>query len=380
MMNEPYRRDGLRTGRTPSVTDRPGGLDRRAFLGAIAAGVATSLAACQSQAGQRSSATKGSRHLVVRNIGGSYGEANRKAVYDPFTKETGIQITVVNFLHAQMADQIKEGHPQFDVMDINMTHLALFEQEGVSEELDYERIKNSKNAGIAASLLTSHGVGKSYWASVMAFREDAFRGKKFASWADFWDTGEFPGGRVLQGSLDWPELEFALLADGVATDELYPLDVDRAFRALDDIRTSVRTFWESGAAPGVLLDRKEVVASSAWNGRIQNLIKHGSPLAYEWNGARRQSNGYGIPKGAANPDAAYRLIDFSLRPDVQARFARIYPEGPVVPAAYAYLSETTAAQLASSPGHLQSGFDLDVEWWLKNRSAVTKRWRAWARA
>ena len=360
---------------------REHGIDRRAFLrGGAAAGVAAlALTACQSRSGQGATSSRSSGPLVVRDIGGAYGAANRTAVYDPFTRETGIQIKVVNILHKRMIAQIEEGRPRFDVMDINMTHLALFKQEGLSEELDYDRLKNARNAGIAESLLTSHGVGKNYWASVLAYRADSFGGKGPESWADFWSTGQFPGRRALQGSLDWPELEFALLADGVPLDRLYPLDVDRAFAALDDIKDSLPTFWESGAVPGELLNRKEVVASSVWNGRVQSLIKDGSPLAYSWNGARRQSNGYGIPKGAANPEAAYRLIDFALRPDVQARFARIHPAGPVVPAAYAHLSETAAAHLASSPGHLRSGFDLDVGWWVENGDALTKRWQAWAR-
>jgi putative spermidine/putrescine transport system substrate-binding protein len=355
--------------------------DRRAFLrGAAAAGVAATSLACRPRSGQGTTRTEHSRPLVVRDIGGSYGAANRKAVYDPFTRETGIRIKVVNILHEQMIAQIKEGRPRFDVMDINMTHLALFKREGISQELDYDRLKNARNAGIAKSLLTSHGVGKNYWASVLAYRTDAFGGKGPESWADFWSIGRFPGRRALQGSLDWPELEFALLADGVPLDKLYPLDVDRAFAALDGIKGSVPTFWESGAVPGELLGRKEVVASSVWNGRVQRLIQDGSPLAYAWNGARRQSNGYGIPKGAANPEAAYRLIDFALRPDVQAHFAQVHPEGPVVPAAYAYLSRTAAADLASTPGHLRSGFDLDVEWWVENGDAVTRRWQAWARS
>ncbi|MFF6783415.1 extracellular solute-binding protein [Streptomyces sp. NPDC012510] len=357
-------------------------IDRRAFLRGVtaaAAGVAaTSLTACGPSDAELGTATpKDPNLLVVRNIGGAYETANRRAVYDPFTKETGIRIEVVNFLHQQMIEQIKKGRPRFDVMDINMTHLALFEEEGVSEELDYDRLPHARNAGIAKSLLTTHGVGKSYWASVLAYRTDAFSGKEPDSWADFWNTGGFPGPRAVQGALDWPELEFALLADGVPLDRLYPLDVDRAFAALDALRSSVRVFWESGAEPGELLERGQVVASSAWNGRIQTLVEGGSPLAYQWNGARRQSNGYGVPKGAANPDAAYRLIDFALRPEVQAHYARVFPEGPVVPAAYAYISETTAANLASSPGHLRSGFDLDVGWWLKNREAVTRRWQAW---
>ena len=285
----------------------------------------TSLTACETRADRNAARTQEPKLLVVRDFGGSYGEANRKAIYDPFTKETGIRIKVVNFLHAQMLAQIKEGRPRFDVMDIDMSNLVRFEQEDASEELDYDRLKNTKNAGIAESLLTSHGVGKNYWASVMAYRTDAFGGKKPESWADFWDTRAFPGSRALQGSVDAPELEFALLADGVPLDKLYPLDVDRAFKVLDEIKGSVRTFWEDGAVPGELLSREEVVASSVWNGRLQDLIGAASPLAYQWNGARRQSNGYGIPKGAANPDAAYRLIDFALRPEVQANIAGSTP-------------------------------------------------------
>lgn len=359
------------------------GIDRRAFLSGITAGAAAvSLAACGDGADRDrtgTKGTKGAKRLVVRDSGGTYGAANRRSIYDPFTKETGIRIDVVNILSGRMLAQIKERSPQFDVMDINMADLLLFGRENASEELDYDRLKNSEDAGIAESLLTSHGVGKNYWANVMAYRTDAFGGKKPESWADFWDTTAFPGSRAMQSATDWPELEFALLADGVPLDKLYPLDVDRAFKVLDGIRGSVRTFWSDGAVPGELLDRKEVVATTVWNGRLQDLMRRGSPLAYQWNGARRQSNGYGIPKGAANPDAAYRLIDFALRSDVQADSAKTYPLGPVVPVAYTDLSRNDAANLASTPGHLASGFDLDMQWWLDNRDAVDRRWREWMR-
>jgi putative spermidine/putrescine transport system substrate-binding protein len=29
---------------------------------------------------------------------------------------------------------------------------------------------------------------------------------------------------------------------------------------------------------------------------------------------------------------------------------------------------------------LESGFDLDVEWWIKNQDAVSKRWQEWSHA
>ncbi|MEV1084261.1 ABC transporter substrate-binding protein [Streptomyces sp. NPDC050211] len=363
-------------------------IDRRLFLrgiGGVTAGLATASALSACGTGTSRSVGggdgKSSKTLVVRNSGGTYGDANQKAVYDAFTKETGIQIKVVNIAYAQLLAQIQQGRPQFDLIDTSMADVVRFKDEDATEALDYDRLKNAKNAGIADSLLMTHGVGKNYWASVMAYRTDSFDGKKPESWADFWDTKAFPGSRALQArDADLPELEFALLADGVPLDKLYPLDIERAFKSLDNIKGSVRKYWDTGALPGLLLGRKEVVATSVWHGRLDALIKGGSPMAYQWNGARRQSNGFCVPKGAANSDAAYQLIDFALRPDIQAAYAELYPMAPVVPAAYKKLSSAAAGNLASSPEHLKSGFDLDVEWWIKNEAAVSKRWQEWVNA
>ncbi|GAB2961228.1 ABC transporter substrate-binding protein [Streptomyces pseudoechinosporeus] len=363
-------------------------MDRRHFLrgvGGVTAGLAaaTALSACGTGSSRTAAASgaKSSKTLVVRDSGGTYGEANQKAVYDAFTKKTGITVKVVNFPGTQMLAQMKQGRPQFDVIDGSMSDYVEWQPEDVLEALDYDRLKHAKNAGIAESLLTPTAVGKNYWASVMAYRTDAFDGKKPESWADFWDTKAFSGNRALQAlDADLPELEFALLADGVPLDKLYPLDVDRAFKALDEIKGSIRKYWDTGALPGVLLGRKEVVATSVWHGRLDDLIKGGSPMAYQWNGARRQSNGFAIPKGSANLDAAYQLVDFAMRPEVQAAYAETYPMAPVVPAAYKKLSEATAANLASSPEHLESGFDLDVAWWIENQDAVSKRWQEWTHA
>ena len=49
-----------------------------------------------------------------------------------------------------------------------------------------------------------------------------------AGWADYFDTTKFPGKR---GAWDYSEggmFEFALMADGVAPKDLYPLDLARA--------------------------------------------------------------------------------------------------------------------------------------------------------
>jgi len=357
-------------------------LGRRTFLlgtGAVAA--TTALAACGTGTSRSSSGSSASssKTLTVRDSGGSYGDANQKILYDGFTKETGIPVKVVNMEYAQMLTQIQTGAPSFDLIDDSMGDFLLFAQKKAVQKLDTTRLSNFKNAGISANLVTDYAIARNTWASVYGYRTDAFGGSKPASWADFWTPSKFTGKRSLQNQdEDVPELEFALLADGVAVDQLSPLDVDRAFKSLTRINSDVLKYWDSGSLPGVLLSRQEVTMSSIWSGRLYSLIQSGVPVAYQWNGARRQSNGYAIPQGSSNTDAAYKLIDYSLRPDVQAAFAKTFPVAPTVPAAYNSLAASVRANLATAPEHKDTGFDLDLEWWYKNTDSVLARWQTWA--
>ncbi|MER7564026.1 polyamine ABC transporter substrate-binding protein [Streptomyces sp. NPDC097941] len=360
-------------------------IGRRTVLrtaGALAA--ASALTGCGTLMGNgesRGSSGGGKKRLVVSNSGGAYNDALIKAIYEPFAKETGITVTTVNYQSAQIIAQVKQGRPQVHLLDNTLLNFQKMARLECLEPVDHDRLKNVKGAGIAEVNLPEHAVGKNVWASVMAYRTDSLK-RAPKNWADFWNTHSFGGARSLQSAeVDLPELEFALLADGVPLDGLYPLDVDRAFASMSRIRGDVKKFWNTGALPAVLLGRKEVVATSLWGGRADELIKQGQPVAYQWNGARRMTNGWGIPKGADNTDAAYQLIDFSLRPEVQAAFAKLSPTGgPVVPAATKLLSDDVLATLPTSPQNLKTGFDADPAWWDKNRDAVTKRWQEWADA
>ncbi|MFE9017185.1 ABC transporter substrate-binding protein [Streptomyces sp. NPDC007808] len=361
-------------------------IDRRLFLrgiGGVTAGVAaaTALSACGTGTSRSvGSGGKGGKTVVVRDSGGSYGAALQKAIYTPFTQETGIQVKVLNLDDAPLLAQIKQGRPQCDLINNSMMSHTKYVKQDALEALDLDRIKSVKSAKIPEAQVTDHAVGSSFYGACMAYRTDEFGGKKPQSWADFWDTKVFQGGRSMcNPDGDLPELEFALLADGVPIDKLYPLDVDRAFKVLTQLRGDIKKFWDSGPLPGVLLSRQEVTMSTVWDGRIADLEKQGVPVTRQLNGMRRQFQGYAIAKGAANLDAAYQLMDFSLRAESQAALAKAFPSNPSSPLAYSKLTEDERNALAGAPKYYDKGFDADVDWWLKNESAVTKRWLEWAR-
>ncbi|GAB2885489.1 ABC transporter substrate-binding protein [Streptomyces deserti] len=361
-------------------------IDRRLFLrgiGGVTAGVtaATALSACGTGT-SRSAASSGGKGktVVVRDSGGSWGAALQKAIYTPFTQETGIQVKVLNLDNAPLLAQIKQGRPQCDLINDSMMSFAKYAAEDALEALDRDRLKSVKSAKIPEAQITDHAIGHSFYGQCIAYRTDAFGGRKPESWADFWDTKAFKGGRAMcSPDGDLPELEFALLADGVPMDKLYPLDVDRAFKVLTRLRGDIKKFWDSGPVPGVLLSRQEVTMSTVWDGRIADLQKQGVPVERQLNGIRRQFSGYAIAKGAANADNAYRLMDFSLSAESQANLAKAFPSNPSSPLAYAKLTEAERNALAGAPKYYDKGFDADIDWWLKNEAAVTKRWLEWAR-
>ena len=131
-------------------------------------------------------------------------------------------------------------------------------------------------------------------------------------WADFWDSEAFPGPRTMisgSGGLN-PYLEAALMADGVGKDELYPIDIDRAYASLDNVRDSVVRWWDAGAIPAQMLTDKEAVLAVIWNGRMQALLDEGVPVAPVWNQGGLYTDVWAIPKGAPNASNAQKFAAF----------------------------------------------------------------------
>jgi spermidine/putrescine-binding protein len=106
---------------------------------------------------------------------------------------------------------------------------------GLAEPIDGKIIDRSK---FLPQAQMSHVFSASAYSTVIAYRPDAFPNGTPKSWADFWDVKKFPGPRSLRNH-PVDNLEAALMADGVAPEKIYPIDIDRAFRKLDEIHKNI---------------------------------------------------------------------------------------------------------------------------------------------
>ncbi len=317
--------------------------------------------------------------VVIRTIGGSYEEANVKAIFEPFTKATGIEIVKVPATLGKLLAMFESGNIELDVVDAGELGVLSLSQKGALEKINYKSWKLTNPDDFDPVTRRDDMIANIYFSSVLGYNSQTFpTGKQPRSWAEFWDLKKFAGPRMLadiaSGAVD---LEFALLADGVPRDKIYPIDVNRAFKALDRVRPSIRKFWDTGALSAQMLADKEVVLGSIWNGRLQSVADKGAPLAIEWNEAMLQTQFWSILKGAKNLENAQRFIEFACQPEIQASHAKNIPYGPTNRQAFKSIPADVSARLPSNPEHKAKAFLQNGKWWADNRAMVSERWSQW---
>src|SRR5690606_8773583 len=185
-----------------------------------------------------------------------------------------------------------------------------------------------------------------------------------------------PGRRAMSNSpID--TLEQALLADGVPADQLYPLDLDRAFKSLDRIKDHVAVWWSGGAQSAHVIQSGEVDMVASWNGRMQAVSDGGAPIKIVWDQGLYAIEGWGILKGGPNVDAVRQFVAYCADAERQAAYTEMLSYGPTNRDAYDFIDVERAAILPTHPDNLKKMISQDVAWWAKNRANAVQRFNNW---
>jgi len=317
--------------------------------------------------------------VIVRTPGGAYDDIMRRHVYDPFTKETGITVTPVAATVAKLLAMFKANNVELDLIDTGDGPLVTLERMGALAPIDYGSWKWSKPEDVGAEYRHETRVANFVYSTVLSYNKGTFPDGKYPKgWAEFWDAEKFPGPRMLADmATGQPDLEFALIADGVPRDKIYPIDIDRAFKSLSRIRPHIRKFWDTGALSAQMLSDQEVVLGSIWNGRLQTLIDKGAPLGLDWTENMIQVQALSVFKGSPNAANAQKLIDFMMQPEVQAKYSQDLQYGPTNQKAFDSIPAAHVERMPGGPNSKQLGFMRDVGWWESNRDKVNRTWSRW---
>ncbi len=318
--------------------------------------------------------------MVLSSSGGQVAQLMKAVFTEPFTEATGIAVEYLattdraSALKAMMA----AGNTIWDVTELNAIEYATASLSGWLEPLDWAKI-DPENRLPDSAKLEDAGIAATY-SNILAVRTD--KGTPPASWAEFWDVENFPGPRALQNQ-PFDNLEFALLADGVAKDALYdvlstPEGIDRAFAKLDEIKPHIVTWWTTGAQPIQMLADGEVWYSSAFNGRLAKMAAEGQPVKIVWDGGALKPTYVAIPKGAPNRAAAEKFLSFMLTsPERAAAFASYAPYPFLTKGMYDLLDAEKGRSLPTHPDNLAVQFVSNDRWWGANYQELNERWQDW---
>ncbi|MBB3021314.1 spermidine/putrescine-binding protein [Microvirga lupini] len=319
--------------------------------------------------------------LVIATTGGLMGNALNKYFYEPFGKAKDVEVVPVAIevpdQWARAEAMMRTGNVEFDI--VTATGPDLVARTNMLEKIDCSQLPNVQKYAVPDAC-TPYGVARTTGGMLLTYNTEAFKGKAPKTWSDFWDVKQFPGPRGLPdtGDRDWWVPVAALLADGVKPEQLFPLDLDRAYKKLDEIRPHVAVWWKTGDQVQQIMRSRDVVMTMSYSGRSLAIIKEGVPAAMSWEGAIRDTGYMSILKGAPDKKAAMAYLDyFYASTDTHVPFMRDVQYATASKSAIELMKPEERDLYATSPANYEKLVKPDFEWIGAHRDELRQRWTAW---
>lgn len=332
--------------------------------------------------------------ITISTWGGSYEYAQRKAIFDPFEKLTGIKINTQ--LQKGGLDMLR-GKSIPDLVDMEGEDAQSACQQSLLLELDFKKLVAPADAStqqpktMSSDFLKNSfspcGIAHLTFSTLIAFKPSAFPGKKPQTINDFFDLENFPGKRGLRKS-PGTILEWALMAGGVPMSQVYDLlSTERglrlAFKRLESIREHI-VWWDNPEEAGKLLADNAVVMTSGYNGRFFEAQSPTNPMIMLWDGQLIDRSVWVIPAShkALKPEIE-QFIRFATRPEQMAKLAEYIPYGPTRRSALEHIGNhhekgtPMRGHLPTASHHLDRALMRDTSWYAhteKLRQGAFKKW------
>ncbi|KPL53260.1 hypothetical protein ABB55_14425 [Prosthecomicrobium hirschii] len=313
--------------------------------------------------------------VVYNNSGGASADAARAAWGGLMRDRASSNLLVTAPASvARLKAMIQARNVEWDVAELVSQEHKQAIRESMLQKLDLSVIDLSHTPDDCKD---EYSVVYALYSTAMAYSSKIAAAKRPGSWAEFWDVAKFPGRRALRNH-PVDNLEFALLADGVPKDKIYPIDFDRAFASLDRIKKHIAVWWRDGSQPAQMLIDGEVDFTSGWHGRFFALAQKGETgFGVQWNQAMLKRSWVGVPQGAKNPREAMQLISFMIDPTASAKYAEGIGYICCDARANNHLPENVRPWVMSNPAIAELTVSANEQWWLDNGELAQRKWNDW---
>lgn len=320
---------------------------------------------------------------------GPYMRSQMLGFVRPYEAQNESRVNVAHYNGgiSEIRDQVESANVIWDVVDLTQADSLRACEEGLLEDLSDIDLPDGADGtpfreDFVEGALNDCGVGVIVWGTAFAYSNSQFAESPPANIADFFDTEGFPGPRAIRND-PTVIMEWALMADGVARDEVYlTLETDegvqRALAKMDTIKSGLQ-IWESGSQPARMLNAGEVAMSSIWATTGASAAKEeGADFTVNMDGRVIELDLFGVPKGSQNKDAAIEFIRYASSSNALASMVGYLPNGPTRNSSMALLSDETLAQIPNGPAYEDNLHILsDAKWWAVNHARLEEAFRSW---
>lgn len=303
-------------------------------------------------------------YIVMWNWGGQSEECHGNAIGKPHAEAGGLPLRFDTSgpLQGKIKEMVESGNVTADVCDADLFDSIALGPSGHLEAIDYNVVSKDKTLPQYA---LEYGVSIILYGYAFVYDTEAYDTPP-TGWADFFDTAKFPGKRSLY---KWANgsLEAALMADGVARDALYPIDMDRALTKLKSIKDD-SLYWGSGSEAHSMVVNGEVSMGMVWQNRGKN-IEMDTEGRYKlvMNEALAMPGAYIVPKGnPAGREEIMKFIATAQDPAAQLQLLDCLGMTPSNPAAFSQIPDAQQPYAITSAMNIDGIAYNDPVWWGEN--------------
>jgi putative spermidine/putrescine transport system substrate-binding protein len=339
--------------------------------------------------------------LTIVSWGGAYSESQLKAYHEPYmAANPGVSIIndeSSNEAVAKLRAMAEAGNLTWDIVDVEGPDSQRLCDEGLAMEIDFDEWLapapdgSPATADFGDSLINDCFIPQIVFSTTFGYRTDveAWGGRTPTSLCDVFDLEAFPGKRSLE-KRPKKNVEWALLCDGVAKEDLYDVlsteeGVMRALAKLDTIKAET-IWWSVGAETPQRLADGEAVIGSTYNGRLFALIaEQNQPVGMLWDWQVFDYDGWIIPEGLSEEKLAEvkKYIYFATDTQRLADQAKYISYGPARASSQPFVSTHATLGIEMKP-HMPTNPDNqknylvnNIEWWADNEDEMNTIFTAW---
>lgn len=256
------------------------------------------------------------KELVFMN----WGPYINSGILEQFTAETGIKVIYSTYeSNETLYAKLKTHNEGYDLVVPSTYFVSKMRDEGMIQKIDKTKLTNFKN--LDTNYLNKpfdpnndYSIPHVVAITGLAVNTDMYDPNDFQSWGDLWKP-ELKGQLMLMD--DTREVfHIALRKLGYSGNTTDEKQIDEAYAELQKLMPNVLVFNSDNPADPYLAG--EVGLGMLWNGSAAAAQKEGLPLklVFPKEGGIGWVDNFAIAAGAKNIDAAHKMIDFLLRPEI----------------------------------------------------------------